>query len=123
MRLLPLLGQVVMEALSIISPEPTTGGGTGPQLQDGTGIDVMTRLAEMQSSPSIIERAHREIPSQPEGQRDGCVIAGKSRLRCVVQRIIESVQRASTPHAPFSPLSTMLSWPVWDSTASDRLCW
>ncbi len=95
----------VMEALAIISQNQPQVVVLDLQLQDGTGIDVMTRLAEMQSSAVlIIVSAHIERFRHSLKVSERLHLLEKPAPLREVQRIIESVQRASTPHAPFSPL-------------------
>jgi CheY-like chemotaxis protein len=95
----------VMEALAIIAQNQPQVVVLDLQLQDGTGIDVMARLAEMQSSAVlIIVSAHIERFRHSLKVSERLHLLEKPAPLREVQRIIESVQRASTPHAPFSPL-------------------
>lgn len=95
----------VMEALAIISQNQPQVVVLDLQLQDGTGIDVMTRLAEMQSSAVlIIVSAHIERFRHSLKVSERLHLLNKPAPLRDLQRIIESVQRTSTPPAPFSPL-------------------
>lgn len=95
----------VMEALAIIAQRSPQVVVLDLQLQDGTGIDVMARLAEMNSTAVlIIVSSHIERFRQRLKVSERLHLLNKPAPLRDLQRIIESVQRASTPHAPFSPL-------------------
>ncbi|MBL8633749.1 MAG: response regulator [Myxococcales bacterium] len=95
----------VMEALAIIAQRSPQVVVLDLQLQDGTGIDVMARLAEISSTAVlIIVSSHIERFRQRLKVSERLHLLNKPASLRDLQRIIESVQRASTQHAPFSPL-------------------
>ncbi len=95
----------VMEALTIIAQNPPQVVVLDLQLQDGTGIDVMTRLAELSSPVElIIVSAHLDRFRQSLKVSDRLHLLEKPAPLREVQRIVEGAQRATIPSSPFTPL-------------------
>lgn len=95
----------VMEALTIISQNAPQVVVLDLQLQDGTGIDVMTRLAELSTPVElIIVSAHLDRFRQNLKVSDRLHLLEKPAPLREVQRIVEGAQRATIPTSPFTPL-------------------
>ncbi len=95
----------VAEALSIIAQRPPQVVVLDMQLQDGTGIDVMMRLAEEKHPVVlIVVSAHIEKFRHRLGGGDNIFLLAKPAPHKELLRIIESAQRASQKPSPFSPI-------------------
>ncbi len=95
----------VAEALSIIAQRPPQVVVLDMQLQDGTGIDVMMRLAEEKHPVVlIVVSAHIEKFRHRLGSGNNVFLLAKPVAHKELLRIIESAQRASQKPSPFSPI-------------------
>jgi len=95
----------VLEALTIIAQNPPQVVVLDLQLQDGTGIDVMTRLAELNTPVElVIVSAHLDRFRHSLKVSDRLHLLEKPAPLREIQRIVEGAQRATLPTSPFTPL-------------------
>lgn len=95
----------VAEALAVIAQRPPHVVVLDMQLQDGTGIDVMLRLAEERHPVVlIVVSAHIEKFRHRLGSGDNIFLLSKPAPHKELVRIVESARRASQKPSPFSTI-------------------
>ena len=95
----------VAEALAVIGQRAPQVVVLDMQLQDGTGIDVMSRLAEERHPVVlIVVSAHIDKFRHRLGSGNNIFLLSKPAPHSELLRIIESARRASQKPSPFSPI-------------------